>query len=327
MLLVSAISAQIYTVDNSNDGADFTDLQVAINTAADGDTIYVASSNVSYGNISINKKLTIFGSGYLTNAFSQPTIIGTVTFSNNCKKSHLSGFEVVNINATATSSSIDSLTISDNLISGQINLYYRIGHIIEGNLFSRQNGVCIQASQGSSNTQAKYLKIRNNVFYGYIYRLWDVNSEVISNTFIRSGLLFNAYRSSTAGTLVNNIYFGITDGEVAGGCTGCISEFAYHYYHDGTDFAGENPMFVNPTTLTTDNITAFDINHDLSLQAGSTAIGGGQFGFDQGAYGGGNPFVRGGFPPVPRVVSITSPVSSIESGGTLEITINAVSQQ
>lgn len=75
MLLFNIITLQAqttWTVDNTpNSGAQFTDVQSAINAASNGDTIYVQQSDITYSNpntgsgtIEINKDLTIIGNSY-----------------------------------------------------------------------------------------------------------------------------------------------------------------------------------------------------------------------------------------------------------------------
>jgi hypothetical protein len=60
--ITSPAFGRVLRVDNVSPGADgFTSLQTAIEYAAPGDTIHVAGSPVSYGNIVIDKRLVILG--------------------------------------------------------------------------------------------------------------------------------------------------------------------------------------------------------------------------------------------------------------------------
>ena len=68
LLLFGVAHATIYTVDNNlNSGAMFTDLQAAVDSADNGDTILVSGSGTHYGDITINKKLILIGAGYNPN--------------------------------------------------------------------------------------------------------------------------------------------------------------------------------------------------------------------------------------------------------------------
>ena len=69
LLLIAAIIPQAFakkwTVDsNPGNNADFATLQAAADGAADGDTLYVRGSSVSYCNMFIRINLFIFGPGY-----------------------------------------------------------------------------------------------------------------------------------------------------------------------------------------------------------------------------------------------------------------------
>ena len=58
-------NSTVWTVDNnSNSPAQYSDLQLAVDNAAIGDTILVAGSTTSYGDITLDRKLTIIGAGY-----------------------------------------------------------------------------------------------------------------------------------------------------------------------------------------------------------------------------------------------------------------------
>jgi len=58
-------SATIITVDNNvNSPADYADLQAAHDAVAEGDTIYVAGSQTTYGILYVTKKLVLIGNGF-----------------------------------------------------------------------------------------------------------------------------------------------------------------------------------------------------------------------------------------------------------------------
>jgi hypothetical protein len=55
----------VRTVSNNPDiPAQYNSLQATIDAASAGDTILVAGSASSYGNITIGKKLVVYGAGY-----------------------------------------------------------------------------------------------------------------------------------------------------------------------------------------------------------------------------------------------------------------------
>lgn len=311
--------ATIHTVNNSPDSAaDYNNVQAAIDAATAGDTIYVAGSNAPYPNFNVDKELTVFGSGYFSNETGVPSKVTTIFI--NASNVWIAGFECTNI-TLPFSSVIDNCVISDNHIKGLLYLRIGSGHLVEGNLFTRNADVSIDAMHAFPASD--YI-IRNNVIYGRISNIRNSGAIVNNNVFVNSGSSA-ASINSNSGSFTNNIYFG----HQSAGCPACTHQFELLYYYDsGTSaYVGSNPMFVNPATLPTNNTVSYDPNYDWSLQAGSPAIGVGQFGYDLGAYGGLTPFVPGGYPPIPRITSLTSPSSQIEEGGTVQITIQAVSQQ
>ena len=68
-IMLGAVSmeskASVLTVSNSTIAAvQYTSVQTAIAAAVDGDTLYIHGSAFTYGNIVIDKKLTLIGAGY-----------------------------------------------------------------------------------------------------------------------------------------------------------------------------------------------------------------------------------------------------------------------
>lgn len=327
-----SIQAQIHTVDNGNPGADYTDLQDAIDNASEGDTIYVAGSFTPYGNISVNKQLTIFGDGYYITGDRKPTELGDVSFVNGSSQSHIAGVLANSFQKTSGHTS-DSLHISDSkakyclLQGGQ---YHKInGNIFEGNHFSLSLGY----GANPNIYNAQNVTVENNIIYSRVVYSTYSSNLIQNNTFLKGGsnpdnLAFGGSSGICKfSTLVNNIFYGTSSAQVQVGCTSCSASFNAYYHHDGSAFVGDNPLFVNPSTLSTDNISAYSADHDVHLQQGSPAIGAGQGGFDQGATGGADPFIYGGFAPIPRVISLTSPTPYIEAGQTIQVNIEAVSKQ
>ncbi len=99
--------ADIWRVNNNaayNNWANrqvFDNLTLAVNTAAPGDTLYIESSGINYGTLTISKQLTILGTGYFLNQNtgkqnnSQPSSVLDLVFDANSSGSYVSGLEVV----------------------------------------------------------------------------------------------------------------------------------------------------------------------------------------------------------------------------------------
>ena len=85
MLTTTAWAQNIITVDNNvPSGAMYLDLQQAIDAANNGDIIYVSGSETRYGDITIDTRLTLIGTGHKRNPGIQiPLVsrIASVSFS------------------------------------------------------------------------------------------------------------------------------------------------------------------------------------------------------------------------------------------------------
>ncbi len=111
LAILSIISFQSYAdvwrVNNNAAYNDWTNHQVfdnltlAVNTSSPGDTLYIESSGINYGTLTISKQLTIIGTGYFLNQNtgkqnnSQTSSILDLVFDNNSSGSYVSGLEVV----------------------------------------------------------------------------------------------------------------------------------------------------------------------------------------------------------------------------------------
>ncbi|MEL6989152.1 MAG: hypothetical protein AAGK97_15175, partial [Bacteroidota bacterium] len=91
-LLINA--QEVITVNNFIAGADYNNLQEAIDSASSGDTIYVSGSPLSYGNATVDKPLTLFGEGYLDGLEVYPSVLGNINIGAEADNSHISGFKI-----------------------------------------------------------------------------------------------------------------------------------------------------------------------------------------------------------------------------------------
>lgn len=316
LFIYSYTDAQVITVDNTGNGAQYDNLQEAIDAASAGDTLYVAGSNANYGGIAIDKKLTLFGNGYLDDATNKSTQLTNVTLVDIAAAgTEVAGFKL-NI-FDANNVQLDDVKLTDCWITTS-SAFRGTNLTIEGNLITGAQSI-------NFSTTTDVAKINNNIFYGRIDFFRTAQSTVENNVFINNTSIAVPFTNSINFSRTNNIYFGFSSSQT--GCPSCPSNNELFYHHDGSNYVGSNPLFVNPGTLNTSNNTPFDPMHDFSLQAGSPAIGAGQNGFDQGAYGGPSPFVSGGLAPIPRITSFTTSTTTISPGSTISVTIQASSQQ
>jgi len=120
VLIVFSIStnATVWTVDSNpgNHAANFADVQTAHDAAADGDTIYISGFSGYYPNVTVSKKLHIFGPGYFlsqndsTQANTYAATLSIVRFDPGSENSVIAGCRLIAHIYT------DSITIKRNYI-------------------------------------------------------------------------------------------------------------------------------------------------------------------------------------------------------------------
>jgi len=105
LFLTSFSYAKIWQVNNNladTLGVDFNSLQAANDSAfvMDGDTLYVAGSLTSYGDVDFDKRLIVIGPGYFldenpeTQAVTATARLGVVNFNTGSSNSLIAGFEI-----------------------------------------------------------------------------------------------------------------------------------------------------------------------------------------------------------------------------------------
>ena len=118
-------NAAVYRVNNQPGvDADFSDLSVAISTAVIDDTLYVEGSVISYGSITLNKRLNLIGAGFFiaandsTQALPNSSRLDRLVITASGSGSIISGIEVRN---TSTSTSTNQFGMVE-LASGANNV-------------------------------------------------------------------------------------------------------------------------------------------------------------------------------------------------------------
>ena len=340
-------NAKIWTVANFHNAADFTTLQAAIDGASAGDTLYIEGSAVSYGNGIFNKKLVVFGNGYWltenpnTQARKESSIVGQLTFNAGSQGSEIQGlyvyayFSLPSANFSLITINCNNIMLARNLIHAPIiNIANSlIGKVISitvncENIIIKQNWIDTYTATSSSN-------VYNGSIYAVSFTGVPTNC-IISNNMIRAykagtygGTPYSIvmYLNQPSGLLVsNNVIWGDVSTYytehtnnilVSGVYSPGYNTATYNNIGSGTQYpiSGNNKQNVNMTTVF-ENVTKY-IDYGYILKAGSPAIGAGTNGVDCGAFGGGNPYVLSGLPPIPAIYEVT-----IQPYGTTIIPVN-----
>ncbi|MFK7832475.1 MAG: hypothetical protein AB8B52_04290 [Winogradskyella sp.] len=334
MFLISSffINAQtIITVDNSvGANAEYSDLQLAIDEAASGDIIYVHPSELTYGEIIVNKSINLIGFGHSNTL--RNTIIEEIVLEDNASNSRFTGLYITD--RIDCQNSI--LQIQDIIIEN-----CRVNNRIDFGSFTQDEGVnnvIIRGSvTGTIMGNATDLIITNNIIRSRIIVDENYNSITIrNNIFFRatSGVQVPATNAGNANgsIILQNCIFYDDRGpsDTNNNSPGVIFENCLSY-NQGTGnvdlMEGSNnldnvdPLFVNVNN--DDFEAALD---DYNLQAGSPAIGSGAGGLDMGLYDNINfVFNNSGFTAGIPSVSITAITEQVAPGGTIEVTIESSS--
>lgn len=212
MILFNVITLQAqttWTVDNTpNSGAQFSDVQSAINAASDGDTIYIQHSITPYSGtngapIIVDKQLTMVGRSYLDNGYTTTT--SQLVLTNGSSGTVIKGFYISSGLDTQFDPSISNAVISNILVQD-----CRLGSIRLGSNNSQiahtVTNVTIQGNFAGGITLGQYannITVRNNVV--------DALSVNNASTLLFTNNIFYFNSSSTNIINGNNTVINITN--------------------------------------------------------------------------------------------------------------------
>lgn len=342
LLLVSSAMAQtIHIVDNSpGTDPDFTDLQTAIDAAASGDIIYVQQSAMSYGNVTILEKgLAIIGRSHSDSGYK--TQVGTITLAENSSNTTIKGLETsISEGGVVTFDSINNVVISDCYLNSvsMSSSNTKDNFLFQGNV--------INSSFNAGGTNWGNLLVTNNVFNSSSITFGNPDTVLFTNNIIRYNGSAIAGNNTQTLNISNTIfftnfnYFGSQDVTISLSGNYQISNCLTYLYNGTTlTFAtnsapvntvqntllNTDPLFTNvdPNGTSIANTNNFQpFSDDLSLQAGSPAIGSGSGGVDMGVFEGYN-FKNLGTPTGYPSIKIDSYSATVPKNSDLTVTIKA----
>jgi len=292
LLSATVTNAAVWRVNNiAGSGAHFSGITEANNSTLvqPGDTLYVEPSATVYTQPNITKSLTIIGNGYFlaenpeTQAITASSSINGINLNTGSSGSVILGCVFTNAvyimvsdirferNYLKNNSSlyfyalnISNIIVTGNYIAGTITsgVYSGINNVLfSGNFIERSAG-----SNAISLGAEVSAIIENNVIQGIV----SINNSSFNNNILRAGT-FTATNSSYLNNIGNDNQFGNQNGN-------------QQYINMGDVFVG---------TGSTDG--------QWQLKPGSPAIGAGTGGQDCGMFGGPNPYVLSGIPPIPAI--------------------------
>ena len=313
LITASTLFANVWRVNN-NPGidADFSTFREAHDAVADGDTLLFEGSVTPYGSLdTLSKKLVIIGPGYFLNQND--------TTNDNPNT------------ATLVQLYIDSLAAGSSIIS--MKFYgFNAGVDIDADsiLFARNyvdGGVMI-----ADNNKVRNIVIRKNYTTGGVGTRWSGNEKtvtnaIIANNYSKRNIVLNesstamVYNnvcfqtiSTFAATVKNNISNAIQDPGNS------VHEYNIVFQNAPAGVGNQGNVDEETVFMSYDDNGTFSTDGRLQLASGSPAVGAGENGTDCGMFGGNDPYILSGYPPVPAILNIEMPVTAT---GSMKVKIKA----
>ncbi|MFT2007147.1 hypothetical protein ACMA1I_00595 [Pontibacter sp. 13R65] len=319
MISVSELQAKVLTVSNrAGASAQYQTVPAAIAAAAAGDTIYIHGSETNYGAITLDKKLTIIGTGHKPK--KELALISELTsVTIGVQNAAASGSALIGLKLSSVSTSnygqkdivIRRCYIS-NIVANGTTGGICTNWIIENNIFSS-----LQTS--SNRTNVYNFLIRNNIITSYLYY---TNACVINNN-IFLGSQSPSFSDVHYAIIQNNVFYGrspqgANNSTLNNNISFNSTETAMPY---GTNSGSNNKVNVDPKFITYSGGT-FNYEHNYNLQASSPGKAAGTDGTDIGIYGGMG-FSETGEPPIPMVRAFSIQNGVVAPNGKLNVIIKA----
>jgi hypothetical protein len=324
ILLMSAVSmsATVRNVNNSSPSpGQFSTLSAAISASLAGDTIYLAGTGIDYGNVTLDKQLTLIGPGWKVSGaiYSGNAQVGTITMNNLAAAgSRFIGFRFFQLNSNTAAVQIFSgivvqrCIVDDCLFLGNDDW---TGTLVEGNLFT-STGPNFFAPVSSANvTQST---VRNNIFNGVLF--YATSNVIEQNIFCGTSNASTAVVSQgTLNTFRNNICMGrncLSVDNTATVTANMSFQCGNNTFNGTGNYPNTDPEFQSYT------VGLFSWAHNYQLKSSSPALGAGFGGVDLGVYAGEGVYRKDGEPNIPIVLTIDVPGgSTIPANANISITI------
>lgn len=331
-LPLSLFSQNIINVDNSVGSiAEYTSLQDAIEAAGSEDLIYIHGSTSNYGDIVVNKKVTLIGPGYFLAANNgginslAPAIVTNLDLLEGSDNSVVMG---LTLELVGESTSQDRALISNtsnvvfikNMVKGNVrietsaNIVFRNNYTLKYKTLASFGGE-LEIREGSSN-----ILVTNNCFSNSFTHSSNINISMDGNT---NAKIYNNIFTSTIecdnSIIKNNIFLNGRNIEIN---NNSISSNLFS--------VPESDLI--PNNSTTPNNSSICLGYPeqgfytsdgrFALKPDSPAIGAGEGGVDCGVFAGDNSYILSGLPSIPIITELSAP-SSAKIGETINVRIKA----
>ncbi len=295
----------------------YTTVQAAHDASVAGDIIYIEpfnTDNTDYGNLTINRRITIIGTGYnptlvTGSSFDKRTVsLANVTMTQGSAGSRITGLTISNLSV------YDANCIIDRNNIGNINLYLQTiegfttvanNTIIRNNILGSISGA---GNQSGTVVTTNNCNITNNIIRGIVSYL--VSATINRNTFYSSNSI--EFRDVDASTITANIFdardaysFFATEGTNCQGTTLsnnlCTRHAGLPANNGNVNSVSSSTVFIvtNPWT-----VSPF-LESNLDLSPTSPALTVGPSSTPIGAFSGTTPFVPSGLTNIPFITDFS----------------------
>jgi hypothetical protein len=336
LFLVSYTNAQNTLIVDNNLFIDdspahvFTTFSTALAAASNGDTILLQPSAATYGNITINKAVTVLGIGYAPELnLGLTSLVGNITVSASNVK--LSGLNVSG--SISAGASINNLLVEDCNINGGLSLtgLSNTNHIVRGNVI--KSAIALS----STYTNSLNFTFTNNLIQnlGVSPLAYFNETTIFNNNIIIADQAFSTYTIFTAPyNLVcqNNIWLFTNNSMNVVDQTGAYpvvhnNSMTYHYGSptitplNGTgNLDNQNPFFVSIPA----NNPYWTATNNYNLGASSVGNDAGTDGNDVGIFNGYYDFDIQGYPTeLPYLIDMTISNNMVPAGADLNVNLKA----
>ncbi len=329
LIIILSINSNADIIRVNNNGgisADYSDLQIALDSANIGDTIYLEPSSTNYGSVTVRKQLNIYGPGYFLaeNPGQQANIntskVSDLVMAPGSAFSSISGLVITNILIFQTG----NVAITRCHFSNTGNCILFDGTGSNTNVLIAQNYIAGSTLHGAG-TQTYTVYFRNNYIGGASlnHEGPGIVSEFMNNvinTFshiVNNSVFINNIFISTVGFNLNLPAF-----------NNGFENNIFRTTGTPVDSALGNIVGVNTTSLFIGS-PAGSTDGQWQIVPGSLADDAGKeipsgTPTDCGMYGGPNPYKLSGVPAIPTIYDLVVPTSNTSGG--LNVTIKARSQ-
>ena len=332
-LLISGISFSQQTFVRQNvTSTTYSSINDVFSAALDNDTIYLPGGAFSVNNLTISKKLFVFGVGHhpdSTLATYATTISGNIIITNTASFGSIEGVYLtgtLKFGSSPADQAVSNYSVTrcaiENIQMGYD--YYTPG---TASYISVKDNIIRTIIRGCN---AQFVNIENNLIQGSV-EFFNGNVLVKNNTFIRgNGCPSYHTNELTSVTFENNVFM---NSQACGNATitaatSCIFQsnvFNGSYtFPVATNIGSGNYVGISHTGFFI-NETSFSFeysdNYHLSNPLGYLGNDGTQVGM----YGGSNPYKEGGVPRNPHIISKTI-APQTDPSGNLNINIRVGAQ-